>query len=320
MRRKEIYITVGRTILRLIKLMAHMGGSVITKFVFTKRMIKGSRDSAFRKNKILEAKKCKLGLDEAGMILSGRRPQEILHIFNKRSRNAQYVFRWISLLLPLLLSNITLAQSPTGRIPLIAHSELYPFPDLPPEAQIFSTQSFCQATHNTCMNTFRDCLRVVGGIPGANQACEQWRDRICEHGIREGCDQLPPENGGGREEEDITSIESTTATVLLTTEEIITPTPTSVILTVTITNTLLRPTTLFSIYTMLITEQSTVTKTQTITNSDNSVVTNTWTMTIEITSVVERGLTFAVSEAWRVETIGTCKWWVVFVVWVIGCI
>lgn len=73
----------------------------------------------------------------------------------------------------------------------------YPFPDLPPAEQIFSGQSVCRNVYSTCMDIFRDCLRAVGPIGGgANQLCELWRNDVCEEGVREGCDKLPPDSEG----------------------------------------------------------------------------------------------------------------------------
>lgn len=73
----------------------------------------------------------------------------------------------------------------------------YPFPQLPESTQIFSSQSICRQTYSTCMEVFRDCLRVVGPIGnGANQLCELYRNDVCEGGIREGCDRLPPDSDG----------------------------------------------------------------------------------------------------------------------------
>lgn len=105
----------------------------------------------------------------------------------------------------LSLPGIALTQSPTEFFipppPVPTSSFTYPFPELPPLAQIFSTQSFCRQTYTTCMDVFQDCLRAVesfnGAAQGASQLCEQWRGDTCEGGVRVGCDRLPPDNQGG---------------------------------------------------------------------------------------------------------------------------
>ncbi|KAF8463150.1 hypothetical protein BDZ91DRAFT_317257 [Kalaharituber pfeilii] len=250
---------------------------------------------------------------------------------------------FLLLILLLFLPNVAFAQSFDRTLPLPPATALFPFPSLPPDSQIFSSRSFCRDTYNTCMAVFRDCLRVVGRIPGANLLCEQWRDGICKEGIREGCDRLPPDNASPAPSsitfetapqvgESTTTIGNSSAQQSATqtsteflisklptsstdipsprteseTSAIFTPTPTQ---TITVVTTALEPTT-FTFITV-ITKQTTIITTQTITNSGNFAITTTWTMEVQVT---ERGLTFIVNDAGEGKKVGKVWLWCVLAV------
>lgn len=247
----------------------------------------------------------------------------------------------------LVLPGFAASQSLDNRIPITESNTFYAFPPLPSAALIFSTQAFCRTTYTTCMDIFRDCLRVTGAITGANQICETWRDGTCERGIREGCDQLLPENqeaGNNQSQSRISFattevvIETSTAIsasemtemmgssielseLLTSTANISTSIETSVQFTITLTNSVPKPTTGTSRSPTPVTDFSTATTTSTLINSDGIMVTTTWTMMTEVTDAAERGLRFAVNGALSDRNVGEIRLWlVVLFVGLQGCI